>query len=268
MTSRQTRLDNASWLSPPIGHVMDRSRFSRRITCRQRSETKRRGGGLKSIRRARSPCRRAVQTCRRTLLGMTGKARQRSVSPFSKSRNMSAAPRGSAPAASRHPRRSTCRFISTKCRRASKAMSRPRELAAPAVGAGPVGQARDAGARADLLPHSQRQSAAQAVRLWPRRWRISLQNRHRTASCLGDWTEQTHNSISVYCIAIAATSCRRPIVTLSNYLFTSESVGEGHPDKVCDRISDTVVDIFLGAAALCARCLRDTGHHQQGGDRR
>jgi S-adenosylmethionine synthetase len=36
-------------------------------------------------------------------------------------------------------------------------------------------------------------------------------------------------------------------VPLSNYLFTSESVGEGHPDKVCDRISDTVVDIFLGA---------------------
>jgi S-adenosylmethionine synthetase len=35
---------------------------------------------------------------------------------------------------------------------------------------------------------------------------------------------------------------------LSDYLFTSESVGEGHPDKVCDRISDTVVDIFLGAA--------------------
>ena len=37
-------------------------------------------------------------------------------------------------------------------------------------------------------------------------------------------------------------------MTLSNYLFTSESVGEGHPDKVCDRISDTVVDMFLGAA--------------------
>jgi S-adenosylmethionine synthetase len=36
-------------------------------------------------------------------------------------------------------------------------------------------------------------------------------------------------------------------VTLANYLFTSESVGEGHPDKVCDRISDAVVDIFLGA---------------------
>ena len=30
-----------------------------------------------------------------------------------------------------------------------------------------------------------------------------------------------------------------------NYLFTSESVSEGHPDKVCDRISDMVVDSFL-----------------------
>lgn len=36
-------------------------------------------------------------------------------------------------------------------------------------------------------------------------------------------------------------------MTLSNYLFTSESVSEGHPDKVCDRISDAVVDAFLGA---------------------
>ena len=32
-----------------------------------------------------------------------------------------------------------------------------------------------------------------------------------------------------------------------NYLFTSESVSEGHPDKVCDRISDAVVDTFLAA---------------------
>ena len=31
-----------------------------------------------------------------------------------------------------------------------------------------------------------------------------------------------------------------------NYLFTSESVSEGHPDKVCDRISDMVVDSYLG----------------------
>jgi S-adenosylmethionine synthetase len=31
------------------------------------------------------------------------------------------------------------------------------------------------------------------------------------------------------------------------YLFTSESVSEGHPDKVCDRISDMVVDTYLNA---------------------
>jgi len=36
-----------------------------------------------------------------------------------------------------------------------------------------------------------------------------------------------------------------------NYEFTSESVSEGHPDKVCDRISDEIVDLFFreGAAA-------------------
>ncbi|CAH1662593.1 methionine adenosyltransferase [Hyphomicrobiales bacterium] len=34
-----------------------------------------------------------------------------------------------------------------------------------------------------------------------------------------------------------------------NYLFTSESVSEGHPDKVCDRISDEIVDLFFKEAA-------------------
>jgi S-adenosylmethionine synthetase len=33
-----------------------------------------------------------------------------------------------------------------------------------------------------------------------------------------------------------------------NYQFTSESVSEGHPDKVCDRISDSVVDLFFREA--------------------
>jgi S-adenosylmethionine synthetase len=36
-------------------------------------------------------------------------------------------------------------------------------------------------------------------------------------------------------------------VSRQNYLFTSESVSEGHPDKVCDRISDAVVDAYLAA---------------------
>ena len=35
----------------------------------------------------------------------------------------------------------------------------------------------------------------------------------------------------------------------ANYLFTSESVSEGHPDKVCDRISDEVVDLFFREGA-------------------
>ena len=32
-----------------------------------------------------------------------------------------------------------------------------------------------------------------------------------------------------------------------NYIFTSESVSEGHPDKVCDQISDAILDLFLTA---------------------
>jgi len=34
---------------------------------------------------------------------------------------------------------------------------------------------------------------------------------------------------------------------LKDYIFTSESVSEGHPDKICDRISDAVCDLFLAA---------------------
>ena len=34
----------------------------------------------------------------------------------------------------------------------------------------------------------------------------------------------------------------------STFLFTSESVSEGHPDKVCDRISDEIVDLFFKEA--------------------
>jgi S-adenosylmethionine synthetase len=34
---------------------------------------------------------------------------------------------------------------------------------------------------------------------------------------------------------------------LKNFLFTSESVSEGHPDKVCDQISDAIVDTYLAA---------------------
>src|SRR3954466_11275195 len=47
------------------------------------------------------------------------------------------------------------------------------------------------------------------------------------------------------------------------YLFTSESVSEGHPDKVSDRISDTVVDMYLAAepqARVACETLCTTNH--------
>ena len=43
-----------------------------------------------------------------------------------------------------------------------------------------------------------------------------------------------------------------------SYLFTSESVSEGHPDKVCDQISDAVVDLFLAADPDNARVACET----------
>ncbi|HYD18190.1 MAG TPA: methionine adenosyltransferase [Patescibacteria group bacterium] len=47
------------------------------------------------------------------------------------------------------------------------------------------------------------------------------------------------------------------------YIFTSESVGEGHPDKLCDRVSDAIVDAYLNAdpyARVAAECLATTGY--------
>ena len=42
------------------------------------------------------------------------------------------------------------------------------------------------------------------------------------------------------------------------YLFTSESVSEGHPDKVADIISDTVVDYFMEQGSSAVRCACET----------
>ena len=38
-----------------------------------------------------------------------------------------------------------------------------------------------------------------------------------------------------------------------SYLFTSESVSEGHPDKVADQISDAVLDACLAQDPMCGR---------------
>lgn len=54
-----------------------------------------------------------------------------------------------------------------------------------------------------------------------------------------------------------------------NYVFTSESVSEGHPDKVCDRISDAVLDAFLAAepeARVAAETFATTNRVVIGGE--
>ena len=54
------------------------------------------------------------------------------------------------------------------------------------------------------------------------------------------------------------------------YLFTSESVSEGHPDKVADQISDAVLDKLLAydpssKVACETLSLRNIGHYRTGG---
>src|SRR5262249_40649470 len=49
----------------------------------------------------------------------------------------------------------------------------------------------------------------------------------------------------------------RCILSRASYLFRSESVSEGHPDKVCDRVSDEVVDAYFDVGPRCGWDQRD-----------
>ena len=54
-----------------------------------------------------------------------------------------------------------------------------------------------------------------------------------------------------------------------NYVFTSESVSEGHPDKLCDRVSDAVLDAFLteeAHARVACETFATTGRVVVGGE--
>lgn len=58
---------------------------------------------------------------------------------------------------------------------------------------------------------------------------------------------------------------------MSDYLFTSESVSEGHPDKVADQISDAILDAILAqdkTARVAAETLVNTGLVVLAGDRK
>lgn len=55
----------------------------------------------------------------------------------------------------------------------------------------------------------------------------------------------------------------------NKYIFTSESVSEGHPDKVCDRISDAILDVFLSkeeAARVACETFATTNRVVVGGE--
>ncbi|MBV8939773.1 MAG: methionine adenosyltransferase, partial [Alphaproteobacteria bacterium] len=57
----------------------------------------------------------------------------------------------------------------------------------------------------------------------------------------------------------------------ASYVFTSESVAEGHPDKVCDQISDAIVDAFLTEnphARAAVETLATTNHILVAGETR
>ncbi|MCX6153598.1 MAG: methionine adenosyltransferase [Candidatus Kapabacteria bacterium] len=54
-----------------------------------------------------------------------------------------------------------------------------------------------------------------------------------------------------------------------NFLFTSESVSEGHPDKICDQVSDTVLDAMLRddpSSRVACECFASTGLIVVGGE--
>lgn len=54
-----------------------------------------------------------------------------------------------------------------------------------------------------------------------------------------------------------------------HFLFTSESVTEGHPDKICDQVSDAIVDAIIKddpGARVAAECLTKTGSIMIGGE--
>ena len=71
------------------------------------------------------------------------------------------------------------------------------------------------------------------------------------------------------CPPTKSSSFRSGTMTKERYLFTSESVSEGHPDKVCDQISDAVLDACLAKdpnSHVACECFTTTGMVLVGGE--
>ena len=65
--------------------------------------------------------------------------------------------------------------------------------------------------------------------------------------CLEDYLKKSSTSWYSMCFPTTAEAHQlaKPTTIMSDFLFTSESVSEGHPDKVADAISDAVLDALL-----------------------
>gem|GEM_PF-4097115 len=76
---------------------------------------------------------------------------------------------------------------------------------------------------------------------------------------------QIHNDSTVY-IYLKSFLCWRDFLfytnTIMKHYITSESVTEGHPDKLCDQISDAILDACLAqdpTSRVACECLATTG---------
>src|SRR5215472_6176735 len=94
----------------------------------------------------------------------------------------------------------------------------------------------------DILPRSWGPSRSRraALRTITSRVRRSTGGwpRHRPQQLPADW-------VKIFLLAVRARKSRKSQEMSNAYLFTSESVSEGHPDKVADQISDAVLDAIL-----------------------
>ena len=83
-------------------------------------------------------------------------------------------------------------------------------------------------------------------------WTLPL-NCHRPHHQLTDWDELE---------VIATRKVHHQSICMSRYVFTSESVTEGHPDKICDQVSDAVLDALLAqdpASRVACETVVNTG---------
>ena len=132
----------------------------------------------------------------------------------------------------------------------------------------PVGAGRRARRPGRLRPGIRR------VRRWIRRARLG-RSLHPSAARLPGVRVMTVGTQIGCCVRITVRCHTRPrlrrpalLEPVTSRLFTSESVTEGHPDKICDAISDSILDAMLAGRPEQPGGGGDDGHHRPGARRR